>query len=75
MPASPVVAAAGRLAAKAARWAPSLWVWAVIVWIVVVYLGEHYVTDVIGGVAYATIGDPHRANAVVAIAATRPSPA
>ena len=32
-----------------------LWVWAVIVWIVVVYLGEHYVTDVIGGVAYATI--------------------
>jgi membrane-associated phospholipid phosphatase len=32
-----------------------LWVWAVIVWIVVVYLGEHYVSDVIGGVVYATI--------------------
>jgi membrane-associated phospholipid phosphatase len=32
-----------------------LWAWAVIVWIVVVYLGEHYVSDVIGGVAYAAI--------------------
>jgi membrane-associated phospholipid phosphatase len=32
-----------------------LWAWAVIVWIVVVYLGEHYVADVIGGVAYAAI--------------------
>ena len=30
-----------------------LWVWAVIVWIAVVYLGEHYVADVIGGVFYA----------------------
>lgn len=28
-------------------------VWAVIVWIAVVYLGEHYVTDVLGGIAYA----------------------
>jgi membrane-associated phospholipid phosphatase len=28
--------------------------WAVVVWVVVVYLGEHYVTDVLGGVAYAT---------------------
>jgi membrane-associated phospholipid phosphatase len=47
--------------AAAAAWRQSrnvgivLWVWAVIVWIVVVYLGEHYVSDVIGGVVYATI--------------------
>jgi membrane-associated phospholipid phosphatase len=27
--------------------------WAVVVWIAVVYLGEHYVTDVLGGIAYA----------------------
>lgn len=33
----------------------ALWAWAVIVWIVVVYLGEHYVSDVIGGIAYAAI--------------------
>jgi membrane-associated phospholipid phosphatase len=32
-----------------------LWVWAVIVWVVVVYLGEHYVADVIGGIVYAVI--------------------
>jgi membrane-associated phospholipid phosphatase len=32
-----------------------LWAWAAIVWIVVVYLGEHYVADVIGGVGYAAI--------------------
>src|SRR2546425_2351923 len=32
-----------------------LWVWAVIVWVVVVYLGEHYVADVIGGIVYAAI--------------------
>jgi hypothetical protein len=36
-------------------------VWAVIVWVVVVYLGEHYVADVLGGIAYA----------VAAIAITR----
>jgi membrane-associated phospholipid phosphatase len=27
--------------------------WAAVVWIAVVYLGEHYVTDVLGGIAYA----------------------
>jgi membrane-associated phospholipid phosphatase len=27
--------------------------WAVVVWVAVVYLGEHYVTDVLGGIAYA----------------------
>ena len=32
-----------------------LWLWAVIVWVVVVYLGEHYVADVIGGIVYAVI--------------------
>lgn len=47
--------------AAAAAWAQSrrvgmvLWVWAAIVWVVVVYLGEHYVADVIGGIAYAAI--------------------
>ncbi|HEV3102944.1 MAG TPA: phosphatase PAP2 family protein [Candidatus Dormibacteraeota bacterium] len=32
-----------------------LWLWAIIVWLVVVYLGEHYVADVIGGIVYAVI--------------------
>jgi hypothetical protein len=32
-----------------------LWLWAVIVWVVVVFLGEHYVADVIGGIVYAVI--------------------
>lgn len=32
-----------------------LWAWAVIVWVVVVYLGEHYVADVIGGIVYAVL--------------------
>jgi membrane-associated phospholipid phosphatase len=47
--------------AAAAAWRQSrkagvvLWVWAVIVWIVVVYLGEHYVADVLGGIVYAAI--------------------
>jgi membrane-associated phospholipid phosphatase len=47
--------------AAAAAWGQSrrvgvlLWVWAVLVWVAVVYLGEHYVADVIGGVAYATM--------------------
>jgi membrane-associated phospholipid phosphatase len=27
--------------------------WAIVVWIVVVYLGEHYVADVIGGIVYS----------------------
>lgn len=30
-------------------------IWAVIVWIAVVYLGEHYVADVLGGIAYAVV--------------------
>lgn len=47
--------------AAAAAWRQSrtagmvLWVWALIVWVAVVYLGEHYVADVIGGIAYAII--------------------
>lgn len=28
--------------------------WAVVVWVSVVYLGEHYVADVVGGIVYAT---------------------
>ncbi|MHB8503473.1 MAG: phosphatase PAP2 family protein [Candidatus Acidiferrales bacterium] len=32
-----------------------LYCWAVIVWLAVVYLGEHYVTDVVGGIAYAAL--------------------
>jgi membrane-associated phospholipid phosphatase len=45
--------------AAAAAWQRSrvvgalLWVWAAVVWIAVVYLGEHYVSDVVGGIAYA----------------------
>ncbi len=47
--------------AAAAAWRQSrkvgvvLWVWAVIVWFAVVYLGEHYASDVIGGAVYAAI--------------------
>jgi membrane-associated phospholipid phosphatase len=47
--------------AAAAAWSQNrkvgalLWVWAVIVWVAVVYLGEHYVADVIGGVVYAVL--------------------
>ena len=32
-----------------------LWVWAVAVWIAGVYLGEHYVSDVVGGIGYAAM--------------------
>jgi membrane-associated phospholipid phosphatase len=32
-----------------------LWVWAALVWIAVVYLGEHYVSDVVGGIGYAAM--------------------
>ena len=31
----------------------ALALWAIVVWVTVVYLGEHYVTDVVGGIAYA----------------------
>jgi membrane-associated phospholipid phosphatase len=47
--------------AAAAAWSQNrkvgalLWVWALIVWVAVVYLGEHYVADVIGGVVYAAL--------------------
>jgi membrane-associated phospholipid phosphatase len=30
--------------------------WTALVWLSVVYLGEHYVADVLGGVAYACAG-------------------
>ena len=30
-----------------------LFLWAAVVWLAVVYLGEHYVADVLGGIAYA----------------------
>ena len=33
----------------------ALSIWAVLVWFTVVYLGEHYVADVIGGVLYAAV--------------------
>jgi membrane-associated phospholipid phosphatase len=29
--------------------------WAVVVWVSVVYLGEHYVADVVGGIVYAVV--------------------
>jgi len=34
----------------------ALALWTFIVWVSVVYLGEHYVVDVLGGVAYAVVG-------------------
>jgi membrane-associated phospholipid phosphatase len=46
--------------AAVAAWRSNRWVgavlsvWAVVVWIAVVYLGEHYVADVAGGILYAT---------------------
>jgi membrane-associated phospholipid phosphatase len=30
-------------------------VWAVVVWVTVVYLGEHYFADVVGGILYAVV--------------------
>jgi membrane-associated phospholipid phosphatase len=33
----------------------ALSIWAIVVWITVVYLGEHYVADVVGGIVYAAI--------------------
>jgi membrane-associated phospholipid phosphatase len=48
----PVLAAIA--AWRSNRWVGALLsVWAVVVWIAVVYLGEHYVTDVVGGILYA----------------------
>lgn len=47
--------------AAAAAWSRNriagafLFAWAVVMWVAVVYLGEHYVTDVVGGVLYASI--------------------
>jgi membrane-associated phospholipid phosphatase len=44
-----------------AAWQRSRWIglllaaWAVVVWVSVVYLGEHYVADVVGGIAYAVV--------------------
>jgi membrane-associated phospholipid phosphatase len=44
-----------------AAWQRSRWIgllltaWAVVVWVSVVYLGEHYVADVVGGIAYAMV--------------------
>jgi len=29
--------------------------WAIVVWVSVVYLGEHYVADVVGGIVYAVV--------------------
>ena len=44
-----------------AAWQRSRWIgllltaWAVVVWVSVVYLGEHYVADVVGGIVYAVV--------------------
>jgi membrane-associated phospholipid phosphatase len=40
--------------------------WAAVVWVSVVYLGEHYVADVVGGIVYAAV-----AIAIARIVATR----
>jgi hypothetical protein len=48
----PVVAAAAAWRRNRAA-GLALAAWAIIVWIVVVYLGEHYVADVVGGIAYS----------------------
>jgi membrane-associated phospholipid phosphatase len=50
----PVVAAAAAWERNRAGGA-LLWVWAALVWIAVVYLGEHYASDVVGGIAYAAM--------------------
>ena len=59
-----------------------LYAWAVVVWLAVVYLGEHYVTDVVGGIAYAAMAitivrmiRARRAWAALAEAHARPSDA
>lgn len=33
----------------------ALSIWAIVVWVTVVYLGEHYVADVVGGIVYAAV--------------------
>jgi membrane-associated phospholipid phosphatase len=33
----------------------ALSIWAIVVWVAVVYLGEHYVADVAGGILYAAV--------------------
>lgn len=33
----------------------ALSIWAIVVWVTVVYLGEHYVADVAGGILYAAV--------------------
>jgi membrane-associated phospholipid phosphatase len=33
----------------------ALSIWAIVVWVTVVYLGEHYVADVAGGILYAVV--------------------
>lgn len=33
----------------------ALSIWAIVVWVTVVYLGEHYVADVVGGILYAAV--------------------
>jgi membrane-associated phospholipid phosphatase len=57
-----------------------LYAWAVVVWLAVVYLGEHYVTDVVGGIAYAALAiaivrtiTARRARAALAEVLARPS--
>jgi membrane-associated phospholipid phosphatase len=50
----PVLAAAAAWRRNRAVGA-ALAIWAVVVWITVVYLGEHYVADVAGGIVYAAV--------------------
>jgi membrane-associated phospholipid phosphatase len=37
------------------RWGLALAGWTAVVWLSVVYLGEHYVVDILGGIAYAAV--------------------
>ncbi|HEY5035448.1 MAG TPA: phosphatase PAP2 family protein [Candidatus Dormibacteraeota bacterium] len=50
----PVLAAAAAWRRNKAVGA-ALSIWAIVVWVTVVYLGEHYVADVVGGILYATV--------------------
>lgn len=50
----PVLAAAAAWRRNKAVGA-ALSIWAIVVWVTVVYLGEHYVADVVGGILYAAV--------------------
>jgi membrane-associated phospholipid phosphatase len=53
-------------------------IWAIVVWVTVVYLGEHYVADVVGGILYAAFAlsivsllSPNRSRGLITASPTK----